>query len=152
MNWVNIGSGNGLLPWLIASKVVWDSSKGVRLGISEDTNEQIEVENCIFKIASRSPSGQWVKGDIPEVRNPMSQVHYHNGYTKIQSLKIENWHDTKFVVIGGTVGCQDVNLRCHHWRKSWHHEKYCFLVNIYGKQLTAFAWRMCFFLTRQPLK
>ena len=27
---------------------------------SEDTNQQNESDNCISKIASRSPSGQWV--------------------------------------------------------------------------------------------
>ena len=47
--------------WLIASKVTWHSSEGIRLRISEDTNKQIEVENCIFKVAFRSPRGQWVK-------------------------------------------------------------------------------------------
>ena len=47
--------------WLIISKVLWHSSEGIIMKRSEDTNQQNKIENYIFRIAFRSPRGQWVK-------------------------------------------------------------------------------------------
>ena len=47
--------------WLIISKVQWHSSDGVIINKSQDTNQWSKIENCIFKIASKVPMGQWVK-------------------------------------------------------------------------------------------
>ena len=47
--------------WLIISRVLWPSSEGVTIRRSENTNLSSKMKNCIFKIASRSPRGQWVK-------------------------------------------------------------------------------------------
>ena len=47
--------------WLIISKVLWHSSEGIIMRRSEDTNQQNKIENYIFRIAFRSPKGQWVK-------------------------------------------------------------------------------------------
>ena len=46
--------------WLIISKVLWHSSEGIIMRRSEDTNQSNKIENCSFKMASRSPRGQWV--------------------------------------------------------------------------------------------
>ena len=46
--------------WLIISKVRWHSSEANIMRRSEDTNQLNKIENSIFRIASRSPRGQWV--------------------------------------------------------------------------------------------
>ena len=46
--------------WLIISKVLWHSSEGFLIRRFEDTNQWIKIEDYIFKIAFRSPTGQWV--------------------------------------------------------------------------------------------
>ena len=48
------------LCWLIIGKVPWHSSDGIILRKPEDINQYKKNENYIFKIASRSPRGQWV--------------------------------------------------------------------------------------------
>ena len=48
--------------WLIISKVLWHSSEGIIMRRYEDTNQLNNIENTIFRMASRSPRGQWVKG------------------------------------------------------------------------------------------
>ena len=50
--------------WLIISTVLWHSSEDIIITIFEDTNQQSKIENYIFKITSRSPTGQWVKTSI----------------------------------------------------------------------------------------
>ena len=50
--------------WLIISKFLWHPSEGITLRKSEETNEQNKIENYIFKIASRSPRGQWVNNGV----------------------------------------------------------------------------------------
>ena len=47
--------------WLIIDEVPWHSSQGIILRWCEDTNQLNKIENCSFKMASRSPRGQWVK-------------------------------------------------------------------------------------------
>ena len=46
--------------WLIISKVLWHLSEGIIMRRSEDTNQLNKIENSIFRIAFRSPRGQWV--------------------------------------------------------------------------------------------
>ena len=42
----------------------------------------------------------------------------------------EIWHLmlSCFVITGGTWGCHNDNLRCHHWWQSWHHDNSWFSV------------------------
>ena len=47
--------------WLIISEIPWHSSQGIILRRCEHTNQQNKIEYCNFKMASRSPRGQWVK-------------------------------------------------------------------------------------------
>ena len=47
--------------WLIISEVLWHSSESITMRRSEDTNQKNKIENYIFRIAFRSPWGQWVK-------------------------------------------------------------------------------------------
>ena len=47
--------------WLIISLVLWHSSEGIIMRRSEDTNQLNKIGNSIFRIAFRSPRGQWVK-------------------------------------------------------------------------------------------
>ena len=47
--------------WLIISTFLWHSSEGIIMRRSEDTNQQNKIKNYIFRIAFRSPRGQWVK-------------------------------------------------------------------------------------------
>ena len=49
--------------WLIIGEVPWHSSQGIILRRWEDTKNKIE--NCSFKMASRSPRGQWVNSLRP---------------------------------------------------------------------------------------
>ena len=70
-NWVNIGSGNGLLPdgtkpllnqcWLIIGEVLWHSPEGNFTWNAQDIYPWRELENYWFKITSASPRDQWVK-------------------------------------------------------------------------------------------
>ena len=53
--------------WLIIGEVPWHSSQGIILWRCEDTNQYNEIENCSFKMASRSPRGQWVNRKITTV-------------------------------------------------------------------------------------
>ena len=46
---------------LIINEFLWHPSEGINLRKSEETNQQNKIENCIFKITSRSSRGQWVK-------------------------------------------------------------------------------------------
>ena len=45
--------------WLIIDEAPRHSSQGIILRRCEDTNQWNEIENCSFKMASRSPRGQW---------------------------------------------------------------------------------------------
>ena len=47
--------------WFICSEIPSHSSKGIIMRKSEDTNHWNKIENCIFKIAYRSPRNQWVE-------------------------------------------------------------------------------------------
>ena len=70
--WVNIGSGNGLLPDgtkpLPEPMLTYHQYGPVSFFLSEDlikrssegTNQWSKLENWIFKVASKSPRGQWV--------------------------------------------------------------------------------------------
>ena len=99
MYYINVGSGNGLLPmapshylnqcWLVISDALWHSSEGNFTGNAQD----IHV---------------WYKFDT------------------LRKTKI--CHNANNVITGGTVGCDNDNLRrCHQWWQSWH---YCFSVNL----------------------
>ena len=46
--------------WLVIVEVPWHSSQGIILRRCEDTNQQNEIENCSFKMTSKSPRDQWV--------------------------------------------------------------------------------------------
>ena len=46
--------------WLIISKVKWHSYESIIIRRSEDTSHWNKIENCIFKITTRSPRDQWV--------------------------------------------------------------------------------------------
>ena len=46
------------------------------------------------------------------------------------ALKTERRHDANFVVIGGTAGCHNDNLRCRQCRQSWHHDNSQFSLQI----------------------
>ena len=45
--------------WLIIREVPSHSSEGIINRRSDKTNQNSKIENCILKIASRSPRGQW---------------------------------------------------------------------------------------------
>ena len=51
--------------WLIIHEVPWHSSGCIIIRRSEETNQQNKIENCSFKMASRSPRGQWVNWLAP---------------------------------------------------------------------------------------
>ena len=46
--------------WLIIHEVPWHSSGCISIRGSEETNKKNNIENGSFKMASRSPRGQWV--------------------------------------------------------------------------------------------
>ena len=60
--------------WLI-SKVLWHSSEGIIMRRSEDTNQQNKTENYIFRIALRSPRGQWVNSLSHTADNEIHVTH-----------------------------------------------------------------------------
>ena len=45
--------------WLIINKVMWHSSEDIIIRTFEDTNQWSKIENYIYKMALRSPRGQW---------------------------------------------------------------------------------------------
>ena len=60
--------------WLIIHEVPWHSSQGIIIRRYEDTNQSInEIENCSFKMASRSPRGQWVNTHVPVYAKSIQQ-------------------------------------------------------------------------------
>ena len=70
--WVNIGSGNDLLPdgtkplpepmltWLIISKLEWHSSRGKFTRDTPAINHWNYLENKVPKISFKFPRGKWV--------------------------------------------------------------------------------------------
>ena len=46
--------------WLMIREVPWHSSGCIIIRRSEETNQWNKIESCSFKMASRSPRGQWV--------------------------------------------------------------------------------------------
>ena len=104
-NYVNIGSGNGLLPdgtkplpepMLTYNR--WGPMPFI-LRRCEDTNQENKIENYGFKMASRSPRGQWVKsyklGHYLSYSVTRFSVHndwvekYHTGFINNDFMKID---------------------------------------------------------------
>ena len=79
--------------WLIISKVLWHSSEDIIIRWFEDSNQESEIENHIFKITLRSPKSQWIKRNsnwhspsIPD-RTP-SWASFSAGFSL---LKVQGW-------------------------------------------------------------
>ena len=88
------------LCWLIINKVLWHSSDGIIMRISEDTNQN-KIENYIFRITRRSPRGQWVKnykhcwlvGKVLDLGEAITQPQQ----TKGQQNSTHSWRDIRHV-------------------------------------------------------
>ena len=81
--------------WLIIGGVTWHSSQGISLRQCEDTNRWNKIENCSFKMASRSPRGQWVNA-IPVL---------YTGW--LNSKLLMKWFKSQ-----GTSGVNNSNMLC----------------------------------------
>ena len=68
--------------WLIINKFLRHPSEGITPRKSEETHQYNKIENYIFKIAFRSPRGQWVnlwifkRWVFPAQIRPFSMQHY----------------------------------------------------------------------------
>ena len=89
--------------WLIISKVLCHSSEHLIKSSFEGTNQQSKLEaslleNCIFKVASKSPRGQWVncleythsKGEDESARASMRETACERVSKRKSSMKQQN--------------------------------------------------------------
>ena len=75
--------------WLIISKILWQSSDGIIMSRSEDTNQWNKIENYILRIVFRSPRPQWV--------NALPSIQHQNSITNNAKFTFNNtqWNDIK---------------------------------------------------------
>ena len=126
MIWVNIGSGNGLLPENskpVPEPVLTDHQWVSEAFIWRQFHWKCSRYLSLIKITVSSPRGHWVEGFL-------FISHHHDMKLIIMShgLLIElsihfKWGTmvTTFVVTGRTGGCHD-NLQCSQWHQSGHHD------------------------------
>ena len=82
---------------------------------------------CIMNIITHRPHAEmaaarsafsWEKSSL--------LIKFHHSMRSFWSLNMESCHDANFVVTDGTP--EVFNLRCRHWRQSWHHDNFRFSV------------------------
>ena len=83
---------------------MWHSSEGIIMKRPEDTNQQNKIENSIFRIAFRSPRGQWFE-PLSELMLTYCQLDPKEHISMASYLKLKYLHSRKCVWICRLRNC-----------------------------------------------